>query len=182
MKMKVKITKILIGLLFTSIFQSQYLSGAVIMAASGSRDDIQAAVDYASDGDTVIIPAGTFDFGSGRVEIYNKLIHVRGAGITQTIIEKTGAGYDDRTMFWVFMPYKKGGPIFSDMKLIDTNGPYEEYSVDNRTKGIVLGTGCWNFRVYNMEFEGFGESGLEAQEYSGAEEYEWKQQGIIYNC
>jgi hypothetical protein len=157
-------------------------SGNVIYAASGSADDIQTAINSASDGDTVIIPAGTHDFGNGHVELIDKLIHIKGTGRDSTIIQKTGTEADDKRMFQVYMPYKTGGPVFSDMKLIDTNGPYEEYSADNRTKGIVLGTGCWNFRVYNMEFEGFGESGLEASEYSGAEEYEWKQQGIIYNC
>jgi len=157
-----------------------YAKGNAITAASGSRDDIQAAVDSASDGDTVIIPSGTFDFGSGYVEIRDKAIHIKGAGRTQTIIEKTSTEYDDRIMFQVFMPYEKG-IIFSDMKLKDNNGPYEEYNENNETKGIALRCGCWDFKIYNMEFEGFGEAGILTSG-SNNEQYSFKQRGVIYNC
>ena len=57
---------------------------AVFQAASCSDSDIQKAIDSASDGDTVLVPAGTCSWTS-TVSI-TKGITVSGAGIDETII------------------------------------------------------------------------------------------------
>ncbi|MFX0132338.1 MAG: hypothetical protein ACFFDN_01700 [Candidatus Hodarchaeota archaeon] len=157
--------------------------GNIIYAASGSRDDIQAAVDSASDGDTILIPEGTFNFGSGYVEILDKLIHIKGAGMDRTILEETtGDSAKSDGMFRFIMLYKTGGPIVSDMKLHDINGPYSESNTENTTVGISLHWGCSDFQIYNMEFEGFGGAGVMTDEYGGPYDYQWKTKGVIYKC
>ncbi len=55
----------------------------IITAASGSRSDIQTAVNATSKGDTVKIPAGQFSL-SGTVQI-DAGITIMGTGIDQTI-------------------------------------------------------------------------------------------------
>jgi hypothetical protein len=57
-------------------------------AASCSRDDVQAAIDAASNGDTVIVPAGTVTWDSGIT--ISKGILVQGAGMDKTVIITPG--------------------------------------------------------------------------------------------
>ena len=71
-------------LLAVVVQRSGEADAAVVAAASGARDDIQAAVDAAQPGDTITIPAGTFAF-SGTVSI-DKTLHVIGAGSSWTIL------------------------------------------------------------------------------------------------
>ncbi|OGS27487.1 MAG: hypothetical protein A2297_06055 [Elusimicrobia bacterium RIFOXYB2_FULL_48_7] len=61
------------------------LYAAVHTAASLSRTDVQAAINAASNGDTVIMPAGTATWSTG-VNISNKGILLQGAGMVQTVI------------------------------------------------------------------------------------------------
>lgn len=59
------------------------LSGSQALAAThvsdGTRDDVQAKIDAAADGDIVTIPADTFTWTSG-VTVSGKGIHIQGAG------------------------------------------------------------------------------------------------------
>lgn len=73
-----------------SIFQSGSGGGGVVTAASCSRDDVQAAVSAAVNGDEVQLPACDVTW-SGNYPNYlvtwsNKNLTIRGAGIDQTII------------------------------------------------------------------------------------------------
>lgn len=174
-----KFIGILLALL---LFSSLPLSADIIYATSGSYSDIQTAVNSANDGDTVIIPTGTHDFGNGHVEVVDKLIHIRGTGRTTTILQKTGTATADKKMIRLFMRDVQAGYVISDMTLIDTNAPYTEYSWDTATVGIAFEYGNWDFRAYNLELEGFGYAGIQANEYIGVEEWWWKQRGVIYNC
>ena len=153
----------------------------IIRAASGTTDDIQAAVDMANDGDIVQIPAGTYDF-NGTVKIVDKEIHIRGEGKNKTILRKVGTGYEKRRMFEVLM-YGKKGISFSDMTLVDTFGPREEYDPLEYTSGIGLFLGVWGFKIYNMDFRGFSSGGVFAKEYGGSSPSVtwWKNSGVIYN-
>ncbi len=62
-----------------------------INALSCNRDDVQAAVYLAADGDTVIIPAGAASWAS-PVTFDGQAIVVKGAGVGQTTITDAGAG------------------------------------------------------------------------------------------
>ncbi|MBN1421992.1 MAG: hypothetical protein JXP34_24680 [Planctomycetes bacterium] len=86
-------------LLFASILLAPEGNRAAdIDAKSGSRDDVQAAIDAAKDGDTVRIPAGTFtwtkavrigadkDLGGKWTIVGQKHLTIEGAGIDRTII------------------------------------------------------------------------------------------------
>ena len=70
------------------------LQAATIVAASSSRDDVQAAHDAASNGDTVEVPAGTSAFTT--VLSITKAITLRGAGTNQTIWQDNIAAADGR--------------------------------------------------------------------------------------
>jgi len=72
------------------------VQAAVIQAASCSQQDVQAAVDQAQDGDTVLVPAGTGEWSiphgssgsnwKAAIKIVNKSIIVKGTGKERTII------------------------------------------------------------------------------------------------
>jgi hypothetical protein len=71
-------------LLCTLIWSGSSVFGSIV-ATDTSQASVQAAVNRASDGDTVIVPAGSSTWTS-RVYIRNKAITILGAGIGQTII------------------------------------------------------------------------------------------------
>lgn len=71
--------------------------GATIQAASCSQADVQAAIDAAADGDTVLVPAGSCTWTTTQamtpaVSIANKTLTLQGAGIDRTTITD-GTGY-----------------------------------------------------------------------------------------
>lgn len=63
-----------------------FVCGATINAASCSQGDVQAAIDSASDGDTVNVPAGSCSWTSSVVIPNSKGIEIIGAGMGQTAI------------------------------------------------------------------------------------------------
>jgi hypothetical protein len=75
--------------------------GGVVHAASCSQGDVQAAIDAASDGDIVVVPAGTCTWTTSgdsepAVQIAGKGIMLQGAGVGQTIItDGTGTGWNN---------------------------------------------------------------------------------------
>jgi hypothetical protein len=76
--------------------------GRIITAASLAREDVQAAIDQAEDGDTVLLPAGTVTWTSQNnipaVSLDKKGITLLGAGIGKTIINTiVGTGYGNGT-------------------------------------------------------------------------------------
>jgi len=150
---------------------------SLITAASGSRDDIQTAVDQAIAGDIVQIPAGTFDF-NGTV-IVKEGIHIRGEGRDNTVLTKAGT---ERYMFR-FKVLSNDSPAFSAIKLVDPEGPYAVYDINKASIGVEMAYGCCDFRVFDCEFEGFGCAGVITREYWGSSSSVtwWKTRGVIYN-
>ncbi|MCK4282864.1 MAG: fibronectin type III domain-containing protein [Candidatus Brocadiae bacterium] len=59
---------------------------ATISAASCSRADVQAAIDAASDGDTVLVPAGSSVWEGGAAVPNNKRITLQGSGMASTAL------------------------------------------------------------------------------------------------
>ena len=74
---------------------------AVINAITGSNADIQDACNAASDGDTVLIPSGTFAC-EGTITIQDKNLHIRGDSKTTTILERNVES-SSKSMFYVPM-------------------------------------------------------------------------------
>jgi hypothetical protein len=70
---------------------------ATITAASASAGDVQAAVDSATHGDTVLIPNGTVTWTSG-VDATAKRVHIRAQNYTATPAGTAGAGATTRNV------------------------------------------------------------------------------------
>jgi hypothetical protein len=68
-------------------FNSSISYSQIIYATSCSNTDVQAAIDMANSGDTVLVPAGNATW-TGQLEIRKGII-LLGAGIGQTIIFRT---------------------------------------------------------------------------------------------
>lgn len=87
--MKRKMVK-LIGLAFVIGFLGiSNVNAATNFAKSCSQADVQAAINSASAGDTVIVPAGECTWTSGIT--FNKTVKLEGAGKDSTIITGTGS-------------------------------------------------------------------------------------------
>jgi hypothetical protein len=123
---------------------------ATINAASCSSSDVQAAIDSASDGDTVVIPEGTSTWTSppsqDHTVVMNKGITLRGAGINKTvIIDGTIDGHDDgisNSPFLIRISAVEGKPFrVTGITFLETN---------DRAMSIY-GT-CKNWRVDNCSF------------------------------
>jgi uncharacterized repeat protein (TIGR02543 family) len=87
-KKSMKTLKLILGMC-TAIYYllstgAQVQAAVVIDAASCSQTDVQAAIDAAQDGNTVLVPSGTTTWSSCL--LINKGIILKGAGIDQTVI------------------------------------------------------------------------------------------------
>jgi len=119
-------------------------------AASCSQTDIQAAIDAASDGDIVLVPAGqcvwsTLVAHTPAVSISGKGITLQGAGIDQTVITDTsGTSWGESMLHVMGMeghPFRITG--FSFIEIIDS---------EESTTGISIQGDCKNFRIDHNSF------------------------------
>ncbi|MCK4528734.1 T9SS type A sorting domain-containing protein [candidate division WOR-3 bacterium] len=81
--------------LFSVVFLHNYIfevNAATINAASCEQMDVQAAIDSASNGDTVVVPAGEGTWDSGVSIPDDKNIMLQGAGMDLTIITRSSTG------------------------------------------------------------------------------------------
>ncbi|MGA2069595.1 MAG: hypothetical protein ABSG86_31880 [Thermoguttaceae bacterium] len=107
------------------------LQGATRTAATVSQADVQAAVNVAADGDTVMLPAGTAAW-TACVKVAGKCITVEGAGIDKTTI--IGGVFPAKSTFHVFeISAKKGGLTrLSNLTIDGGTGPR-----DSDNKGML---------------------------------------------
>ena len=76
------------------------VDGSIVYAASCSQEHVQAAIDAASDGDFVVVPAGDCTW-SIPVDFYKSLT-IQGAGIDATVITDDTPGSTWRQApFWI---------------------------------------------------------------------------------
>ncbi len=96
--MKFKLYPRSIAVVFLALLSPASLPAATINAASCSATNVQAAINSASTGDTVVVPAGACAWsGTGAVSISgSKNITLQGAGAGQTII--TGGSVEIRNL------------------------------------------------------------------------------------
>jgi hypothetical protein len=114
-------------------------SAARYTAKSGSRDDIQAALNLAKSGDSVMIPAGNFVFNGGAT--LNGGITIMGAGKDKTTLRRTTSG--DSWMFTVNC--SNGGKfVLTGLTIIGLS--------PNMSPGIKLSNNCKDFRIYDNSF------------------------------
>ena len=81
----------LVSYLVMVLMGTVLLHGETITANSVSQTDVQAAINAAQDGDTVMVPAGTATWTSNVAIPADRNITVRGAGMDSTVISGTGA-------------------------------------------------------------------------------------------
>jgi hypothetical protein len=136
--------------------------GKEIVAKSGSPDDVQAAINSASAGDLVRIPAGRFAYDKG-LEIAKEGITLAGSGNQETILYKSVD--EDFSMLKI-----KANNV--TVKNIQFHGISDSNS-DSWDRGIFVGDAL-DFRISNCYFEHFGHSGINV--------YSKVARGVIDHC
>src|SRR5262249_5353049 len=122
-----------------------YAEGATINAANCSQATVQQAINSASTGDTVSVPAGACTW-STTVTIAGKNITLSGAGIDQTTITaaagtqvlRIGTGSDSGNSSRITGFTLKGGYVVTD----GDGWRVDHMKIDSNQTGI-LGEGVW---------------------------------------
>ena len=148
------------GFLFTSSAYADYH-----YAASLRPTDIQAAVNEAAPGDTVILPAGNFIGFNTTVTVPNG-ISILGQGRNSTILRKTATNVI--RMFHFNGSHQDSG-YQVEVARFTLYGRGDHATLD---AGVQLNT-MKNFKVHDMDFHGFGYCGVDVRGYS---------YGVIWNC
>jgi hypothetical protein len=151
-----------------NIFCNTETHSAIINAKSCSQSDVQAAIDQAQDGDSVLVPAGTCTWttpaaNKDAITIKQKRITLKGKGIDQTtIIDGTGTSWGEGLLAINGVdrkPFRITGFTF--------NG-------SNRGSRIYISGTCKNWRIDNCKFESdYFETAIEIDGYS---------YGVIDHC
>lgn len=167
-----------VGFILLSNSPGAHAPAGIVNAASGSAEDIQAAVDRAQPGNTVVIPAGAFDF-KGQVFVPDT-ISLRGMGRDRTILVKR----DDLTEWnaMITVECETGSPFaFSGITL---QGRGRIVQGDDkkggpvRDQGLYLRGQCLDFQVYDSRFTKFSRAGIQMQGSAGSVKGDAR--GVIY--
>jgi len=145
---------------FITLFMVTHSYSAIINSRSGSRNDIQAAVNKAETDDVVQIPAGEFQF-NGSVSL-KAGITIRGEGKNKTILHRSGSS----TSF----AFVVDG---SNKKRVRFSG----FTMYGRSPGdapaIRLNRACKDFRIDNISFRDMHPKALEIHDNA---------RGVIDHC
>jgi hypothetical protein len=135
----------------------------VIEARSGSSDDLQAAIDQAGTGDTIVIPAGRFPF-TGEVRAPDG-IHIKGAGRDSTYLIEGDAPGKRHVM--ISVDARTGKPfMFSGITL---QGRLDALQGTNRRtaatpvndQGLLIKGAVKDVQIYDSRFTKFTRAGIE---------------------
>jgi PKD repeat protein len=136
----------------------------VVYAPSLSRADIQAAVNSASPGDIVQLPAGTKTNWSGTVYVTKNNLHIRGQGASNTYL-KWNSPQDEEHPFFYFQG--TSGCKLSGVKLGGVND-------QNGREVLVRLSDCTGFEIFNCTFTRSSYASVYAQGHPVV--------GVIHNC
>ncbi len=158
------------SLLVVGIGYSAATMAATISAASGSSVDIQAAVDLAQPGDTVLIPEGKFDF-EGQVFATDE-IKIAGMGRDKTFLIKRDSLEQWDAMINVDcvsgQPFEFSGITLQGMgRFLQPDNKKEKGKV--RDLGLYLKGSCVDFQVYDSRFTKFTRAGIQLRANVGTE-------------
>ncbi len=152
--------------------------GDTIAAASGSAEDLQAAIDRAQPGDTVVIPAGVFDF-TGQVFAPDG-INIRGMGRDRTMLVKRDDLSEWKAMITVDCatgePFTFSGITLQGRGRIIQGDSKKPGPV--RDQGLYLQGRCLDFQVYDSRFTKFSRAGIQMQGNAGSAR--GNARGVIY--
>ncbi|MEO8504122.1 MAG: hypothetical protein ABI609_09515 [Acidobacteriota bacterium] len=146
----------------------------IVRARSCSASSVQAALDAAPDGATVLIPSGDCDWGAAEVARAAGVI-VKGAGRGSTTIRRSAAVSEDEGSFLLAFDCSNGRTVeISDLTLVGNDDlqsePERLLDGDN---GLGLLGGCIDFKVHDVEISKFSDAGLTIR---GA-----PQRGVVYH-
>ena len=121
---------------------SQCVPGNIIAAGSCNQADVQAAINSAQDGDTVLVPGEFCTWETPAPDnpgalIYEKSILLKGAGMGKTIInDSTGVGWDESIIFVTGIegkPVRITGFTFLNItdKAVIFNGTLKNWRIDH---------------------------------------------------
>ncbi|MDG5816951.1 hypothetical protein QA601_17775 [Chitinispirillales bacterium ANBcel5] len=117
----------------------------VVHANSGSRNDIQAAIDAAPENGTVVIPEGEFNIQGPRISV-NKNLTITGSGDKETILNGR-SGLD-----WIFHVVTEGFFRLTNV-VLDGN---------NARGGVMMRSDDLTMRVDNSTLTNFTYRGVES--------------------
>jgi len=152
-------------LLVTFIPSISNVKAATFTATSCSQTDVQQQVDAASDGDLVVIPAGSCTWVS-YVSWSNKNISLVGAGIDKTVITA------DSTMAFSVVNNKKSSFRISGMTIQGIGNSQKVFKLNSEASS----TGVKGWRIDHIRFNFSKPNGIYAFYISGIN---W---GLIDNC
>ena len=121
-------------------------------AATCAFADVQAALDGASGGDTVRVPAGNCDWGGATVKSPAG-VWLRGAGKGQTTIRRLSAASGSYALV-----FDCSNGLRAELSDIAFEGLDDDGVLDN---GVQLKNGCRDFKVHDARFARFSMAGLE---------------------
>jgi hypothetical protein len=152
-----------------------------IDARSGSAVDIQAAIDLAHPGDTVVIPAGHFKF-TGQV-LSPDGIHIQGAGRDRTYLIKADNLGEWHAMITVDAKTRRPF-IFSGItlegRLDATQGSNRKTAATTvKDQGLLIRGAVKDLQIYDSRFTKFVRAGVELVGDAGA--VHGPQTGVIYH-
>jgi hypothetical protein len=142
--------------------QGNSIFSATIASTDTSQASLQAAINRASDGDTVMVPTGSSTWTS-RVYISKKAITILGAGIGQTIITSALPTRRESAPFYV----SSGGKAVRISGFSCVGGPGDQAGFINMSSQ--------NFRIDHCAFSNLTKRGVAA--YSTA-----NSSGVIDHC
>jgi len=135
---------------FLGCFLAQSVYADTILATSCSREDVQAAMDTAQDGDSVEVPPGSCIW-TGRVNVANLKVEIMGAGIDQTIIIFQPIVTSNTAAFWI-----TGDKVFRISGFTFKGNPSDKGVIHLR--GVVTG-----FRIDNNKFDNINGKSIDLQ-------------------
>jgi hypothetical protein len=148
--------------LFTAISLSSLaggvVSGATYTAADCTVANVQAAVNHATNGDTVLIPAGTATWTNGLV-INNVGISLIGAGAGVTVITNAWTNASSGTSL---ISCQYNYPHFvriSGFTICNSSAPYADVNIGGTTQTNF-------FRVDHMQFYNLSKAGITPNGYA----------------
>ncbi|MHA1565519.1 MAG: right-handed parallel beta-helix repeat-containing protein [Alphaproteobacteria bacterium] len=171
-------TLVVAGLTLLSQTLGADAPAGIVTAVSGSAQDIQAAVDRAQPGNTVVIPAGTFDF-NGQVFMPDG-IHLRGMGRDRTILVKR----DDLTEWnaMITVDCATGSPFTFSGITLQGRGRFIQGDSKKggpvRDQGLYLRGQCQDFQIYDSRFTKFSRAGIQLHGDAGS--VRGSARGVIY--
>jgi PKD repeat protein len=150
------------------------------MAASLSPADVQAAVNAASAGDTVVLPAGDYSGFNTPVDIYSQ-ISLRGQGKNSTILRKTSTASGWGVAMFRWCQYRndcRNQRVNSYIEIRDFTlygeGGYDQTTQDTGIMFHNIDYGTTNLRIHDVSINRFGDSGIMTDG--------WPFYGVIYDC